>query len=206
MELVLASASPRRLELVRRLGLRPQVCPARLDERALAGEAPGDTVLRLAAAKARQVAAPLAGEPLLVLAADTLVTLDGLALGKPADARAAAEMLRRLRGRDHEVLTGVRLVRCDTGAELGERTATVVRFRDFSDATLAAYAACGEPLDKAGGYAIQGRGARLVDGVDGSWFNVVGLPVERMHRWWAALGLDLDEALNGDYAEPACSS
>jgi septum formation protein len=131
-----------------------------------------------------------------VLAADTEVVLDGRVLGKPADAAQASRMLRDLRGREHEVLTGVRLVRTDDGRAAGGVEVTRVRFGDCDDVLIEAYVRTGEPFDKAGAYAIQGRGVLLTAGIDGSWSNVVGLPVERLPGWFAAIGVALGDLVD----------
>jgi septum formation protein len=183
--LYLASASPRRLELLRSIGLDPLVRPVGVDERAKPGESPTALVTRLAEAKARAAHREL--EPSaragLVLGVDTTVVLDGLCLGKPARAEEAEAMLRRLRGRTHEVVTGVCLLRTDDGAAVVDFETTRVRFREYDDTTIRAYVASGEPLDKAGAYGIQGGGARLAAAIEGSWSNVVGLPLERLPGW-----------------------
>jgi septum formation protein len=196
--LVLASASPRRRELLESWGIVPCIAPSHVEERSRPGEDPRSLVLRLAEAKARAVAAAMipSGAPSVVLAADTEVVLDGMALGKPHDPAAAAAMLGRLRGREHDVLTGVFLLRTDDGRAACGIDATRVRLRDFDDAELQAYVDTGEPMDKAGAYAIQGHGARLVAAIDGSWSNVVGLPIERLSGWLADIGLGRD-ALGG---------
>lgn len=175
--LILASASPRRRELLSRLGLPFTVRPSDADETPLAGESPRALVLRLARVKARQVARP--GE--LALGADTVVALAGRVLGKPADDTEAAEMLRQLSGREHEVWTGVALVAPGSGGEPARERAgaclTKVTFRTLSAAEIAAYVASGEPHDKAGAYGIQGAAAAFVSGLDGEHSNVVGLPL-----------------------------
>ena len=192
LRLCLASASPRRLELLRAVGLDPVARPANLDELLQPGEAASAHVARLAEEKGRSVASGWAAErPAVILAADTAVVLDGAVLGKPDDRRHAEEMLRRLRGRTHEVLTGVFLIRTDDGRTVGDVESTRVTFRDYDDATIRAYVAGGEPADKAGAYGIQGLGALLSLGIEGSWSNVVGLPLERLHDWFAGIGLDL---------------
>lgn len=162
-----------------------------VDETPLPGEPPGAHVRRLALAKARAVARGLTpgSGALWVLGADTVVVLDGEILGKPRGARDAEGMLSRLAGRTHEVLTGVALVPVAGGRA---RTAVVrsrVAMKPFDAATIRRYVAGGEPLDKAGSYAVQGRGRRLVAGVSGSLTNVVGLPVERLARLLAACGV-----------------
>jgi septum formation protein len=132
-------------------------------------------VARLALRKARAVAAR--HRTGLVLGADTIVVIDGEALGKPAGPADAASMLRRLRGRTHEVMTGVAVVDAATAREAAETVSSRVRMRSYSDAEIDAYVATGEPLDKAGAYAVQGAGGALVEAVEGSWSNVVGLPL-----------------------------
>ena len=193
--LYLASASPRRLTLLRGLGLSPRVVPARLLETTRSGEPPERMVLRLARSKALAIAAGLrdSGRPAVVLGADTAVVLDGQALGKPRDTLDAAAMLRRLSGRSHEVLTGVALVRLDEQRESGGVERTRVGFRQYDEETIREYVATGEPLDKAGAYGIQGAGARLAANLEGSWSNVVGLPLERLDGWFAEIGLPLTE-------------
>jgi len=182
--LVLASASPRRRELLAGLGLSFEIDVPDVDETPLADEAPESMVLRLACAKAHAVAvrrrrvgpsgaAASVDAPPLVIAADTTVVLDGESLGKPRDVEEAAAFVTRLSGRDHWVHTGHAL-------RLGEREARVlrstrVRFRPLDAAEIADYAATGEGLDKAGGYAIQGLGATLIDAIDGCYGAVVGL-------------------------------
>lgn len=187
--MILASQSPRRIELMREAGFDVRVIPADVDETPRAGEPPFELVERLAATKAEAVAAESAEPGELVLAADTIVAIDGEALGKPADETDARAMLRRLSGRTHQVATGVCLLRaaCE-GSEPGspERPATRdvftvvtdVTFYDLADAEIDAYVATGEPADKAGAYGIQGTGGRLlVRGINGDFYNVVGLPI-----------------------------
>jgi septum formation protein len=193
--LILASASPRRLALLGELGLTPSVHPAEVDERELGGEAPERHVLRLAEAKCRSIARLVSGSerPCLVIAADTAVIIDGRILGKPRDAGEAMEMLRLLSGKSHDVLTGVSITKTDDGGSAGGVVRTVVKFRDYDDLTIREYIATGEPLDKAGAYAIQGAGGRLAESVTGSWSNVVGLPLESIPHWLGELGLDIDQ-------------
>lgn len=142
---------------------------------------PAEAITAVALAKARAVAARLVpGDPPVVLGADTEVVLDGRLLGKPADAADAARMLRELRGRTHEVITGVAVIAA--GREETAAVVTRVRMRACADEEIAAYVATGEPLDKAGAYAVQGEGARLVERVDGCFTNVVGLPTTTTRR------------------------
>jgi septum formation protein len=191
-QLILASASPRRLALLREIGLDPLVAPVDVEERRLPGEPPDRYVLRLSEEKCRLAADSREHDspPALILAADTAVVVDGRILGKPRDSRQAEEMLRLLRGRSHEVMTGVHVLRTDDGRHAGGVEVTVVRFREYDEQAIRAYVATGEPLDKAGAYGIQGGGAAFAAGMEGSWSNVVGLPVERLPQWIAALGID----------------
>jgi septum formation protein len=184
--LVLASASPRRARILRDLGVSFRVLPSQEDESLRPGEDGAAAVERLARAKALAVAA---GETLPVLAADTEVLCDGHILGKPADERDALAMLRRLQGRAHEVVTGVCVVSGGVARSGVERS--VVRFAPMSEGELAWYAATGEPLDKAGGYHVDGKGALFIETVEGSPSNVAGLPVRLVLRLAREAGLDL---------------
>jgi nucleoside triphosphate pyrophosphatase len=189
LNLVLASASPRRRELLAGLGLRFTVRPADVDETPRDGEDPGAYVLRLAQEKAAAVALPENTQE-LVLAADTTVVIDGEILGKPLDEEDARRMLRRLSGREHEVLTGLAL--CEAGGrEASAMETSRVRMAALSEDEIAWYAATREPLDKAGAYAIQGLGSLFVEAVAGNYSNVVGLPIPAVYRLFAALGVDL---------------
>jgi septum formation protein len=187
VELILASASPRRRELLAGLGLRFTVRAAGVDETPRPGEAPAAYVLRLAREKAAAVAGP---NPELVLAADTSVVVDGEILGKPEDEEDTRRMLRRLSGREHEVLTGVALLESG-GSEAFHVEISCVRMAALSEDEIAWYAATGEPRDKAGAYAVQGLGALFVETVRGNYSNVVGLPIPAVYRLFAALGYDL---------------
>lgn len=173
MGLILASASLRRAELLRAAGIAFEIVPAEIDERPLNGEAPAAYVERLAREKARAISSR--DSEAEVLAADTTVVIDGLILGKPVDDAEAREMLARLSGRTHEVLTGVALIR--DGRMVSAVETTRVRFAPMSDADIDWYIASGEPRGKAGAYAIQGLASRFVDWIEGSYSNVVGLPV-----------------------------
>ena len=179
--LVLASQSPRRRELLEQLGIPLVIRPAHADEAVLPGEAPRDYVLRVAREKARAVEGVSSGaearEDAIVLGADTAVVLRGEVLGKPLDAEDARRMLRALSGTVHEVLTAVCVRRGALGVELDAVVSTEVRFSPLSAAAIDWYVATGEPLDKAGAYAIQGAGGAFVVRVDGSVSNVVGLPL-----------------------------
>jgi septum formation protein len=170
--LLLASASPRRKELLGHLGLPFEVAAPDLDEAVHAGEAPQAYVERLARAKAQA----LAREGVFVLAADTSVVVDGEILGKPgADAGLGAAMLRRLQGREHQVLSGVAVA--SGGSVLARVVASRVELRPLGEAEIAWYVATGEGRDKAGGYAVQGRASLFIRAVQGSTTNVIGLPL-----------------------------
>ena len=178
--LILASAAPRRRELLAQAGFTFQVHPAQIPEDPRPNEDPIAYVARLAREKAQTVFAQLAARPevasdLAVLGADTTVTLDDQILGKPSDPADAARILRLLSGRTHHVITGVALVTATSTVEAAEVTA--VRFLTLSDEEIAAYVATGEPMDKAGAYAIQGRAIRWIPRIEGCYSNVVGLPV-----------------------------
>jgi septum formation protein len=177
--LLLASASPRRHELLRRAGVAFEVRPADVDERACAGEAPRDYASRLAREKALAVAARTGAEPpRYVLGADTVVVHAGRIYGKPADAEDAVRILGELLGHTHCVLTAIALVRSDGGAPRELCVESRVHLRAASAPEIRAYVAGGEPLDKAGAYALQGEAARFVVGVEGSRSNVIGLPLD----------------------------
>ena len=187
LPLVLASGSPRRRELLSRLGLEPEVVPADIDEAPLPDEAPPLHALRIARAKAEAAAARRPRAP--VLAADTIVVLDGEILGKPHHRGEARDMLRRLSGRSHLVITAV-------AVRFGRREATVVEqarvtFQTVSEPLLDWYLATGEADDKAGAYAVQGRGALLVERVEGNVQAVVGLPLAPLPDLFARVGLRL---------------
>ena len=176
--LVLASASPRRAELLRTAGIRFEVVTADIDERQLDEEDAETYVRRLAAAKAARVAGTCPGRA--VLGADTTVVVDGEVLGKPRDAADARRMLRLLADRTHEVLTAVALFAPGGACVDAPVVRTSVTFRPLGDEEIAAYVATGEPADKAGAYAIQGGAAGFVSAVQGSHSNVIGLPVEEV--------------------------
>lgn len=173
--LILASASPRRRELLAQAGFVFEVRPAHVPEDPRAGEDPIAYVTRLAREKAQAVYKEIGDAEAVVLGADTTVVLDDEILGKPEDAADAARMLRRLSGRSHRVMTGIAVVTADQAQVAAEVTA--VRFLTLSDEEIAAYVATGEPMDKAGAYAIQGRAARWIPRIEGDYFNVVGLPL-----------------------------
>ncbi|MEO5343412.1 MAG: Maf family nucleotide pyrophosphatase [Gammaproteobacteria bacterium SHHR-1] len=173
--LYLASASPRRAELLRQIGVSFQPYPAHIDETPRLSESATDFVLRMAQEKAQAAQARLRDPQARVLGADTDVILDGEILGKPADQAQAAAMLRRLSGRSHEVLSGVALA--DAKGLDWRLSRSRVWFRALSEAEITAYWASGEPLGKAGGYAIQGLGAVFIERLEGSYSGVMGLPL-----------------------------
>jgi septum formation protein len=187
--LVLASSSPRRAQLLGRLGLTPEIRPAHLDETPLTDETPAALVVRLATAKAAAAAvAEAAAADEVVLAADTEVVLDGRTLGKPADRREAAAMLTALSGRSHAVMTGIAVQRGEH--RVHDVVSTTVAFRRLTDAEIAWYLDTGEPEGKAGAYALQGAGAVLVERVNGSDTNVIGLPLAETVALLRQVGLD----------------
>ena len=183
MKLVLASASPRRRELIERLGLAFEVLPADVDETPRRGEAPESLARRLAEDKASAIAH--VRPDALVVGSDTIVVIDGEILNKPADDDDAVRMLLRLQGREHRVETGIAVVAPPQPGGKAARVASSVvgvdvRFRAFDADYARAYVATREPLDKAGAYGIQGYGSALVERIDGDYFAVMGLPVARM--------------------------
>ncbi|HEX8453578.1 MAG TPA: Maf family protein [Longimicrobium sp.] len=182
--IVLASQSPRRAELIGRLGLVFDTIPADLDESYRDGETPPEHAERLARDKAQHVAA--AHPDALVVGSDTIVVVDGDVLGKPRDTAQAVEMLTRLAGREHEVCTGIAVVqggRVESGLERVR-----VRFRALDRRACEEYVATGEPMDKAGAYGIQGFGSALVEGIEGDYFSVMGLPVVHMLKLFERFG------------------
>lgn len=176
--LILASSSPRRADLLQAAGIPFRACPVSVDEAVPRLEPPGDHVRRLAREKAE--AARVAYPEDVVLGADTIVLVGGEILGKPRDTADAVRMLRVLSGREHEVLTGVAIVA--TRGSAVEVARTRVWFNPLSENEIAEYVASGEPMDKAGGYGIQGMGSRFIDRIQGSYANVVGLPVALVYR------------------------
>jgi len=187
MRIVLASASPRRAEILRQAGIAFEALPTRVDESRRTGESPAELVLRLAEAKA-QAAADRLSPPAIVVGADTEVVVDGRVLGKPASAEKARAMLRQLSGRTHEVITGLAILRLPGSALKRAHEVTRVTFASLTEQEIEEYVASTEPFDKAGAYAIQGRGGRFVTRVEGCYFNVVGLPLARLFRILKELG------------------
>ncbi len=186
MKVILASASPRRRDLLGTICRDFEVVPSEIEETLEGGPTP-HAVAALALSKARAVAARVGDG--VVVGADTVVVLDGLALGKPAGPAEARSMLRRLRGRTHEVITGVAVVDARRGRHAVRAVVSRVLMADYPDATIDGYVASGAPLDKAGAYAIQDLGGALVAGLEGSYTNVVGLPVEETRELLEEFGV-----------------
>ncbi len=189
MNIVLASASPRRRELLAMLGVKDfKVIPAVSEEAPTRGMTAYDAVCSLSFAKAAEVSKLCAVRD-VIIAADTVVALDGSILGKPRDEADAFHMLSRLSGRIHRVYTGVTVMQGETVITDYERTC--VRFRDLTQREIKAYIATGEPMDKAGSYGAQGIGSLFVEGIEGDFFNVMGLPLCRLSKMLEKLGVSL---------------
>jgi len=191
MKLILASSSSRRAEVLRDACFAFEICaPLCVDERVLPGESARDMVARLAEDKARAAAKQLAGGGgnCVVVGADTSIELDGEIFGKPRDAAHAREMLAALSGRTHHVLTGIFLLRLPDGSARAAVETTFVTFAPLTRAEIDAYVASGEPMDKAGAYAIQGMAGRYISRIEGCYFNVVGLSLVRLHSLLRELG------------------
>ena len=186
MKVILASASPRRQALLLQIGITPLICPADFAEGSGTASQAQEVALHNASGKCAAVAAKM-GDELPVIAADTIVVIDNVILGKPQDAAAAKAMLQRLSGRTHQVMTGV-AVRYK-GQQLSKVCVTDVSFRQLTAEEIDAYIATGEPMDKAGAYGIQGRGAVLVEKINGCYNNVVGLPLSLLYLMMQRLGV-----------------
>lgn len=203
-QIILASASPRRKELLEQMGLTFEICPARGEEQ-ITSEIPEEVVQDLARQKAEEVAAGLLGfgeahrelvtpQDLMVIAADTVVACEGRILGKPSDVEDAATMLRLLSGRTHKVCTGVAVVLVDKERRTGETVfceTTEVEVCPLSEEDIECYIATGEPMDKAGAYGIQGRFAVHVRGIRGDYNNVVGFPISAFYQRMKEIGIEL---------------
>ena len=187
--IILASNSPRRKELLRQVGVSFTVDPADVDERPLPGERPEDYAVRVALDKARVAAARSKNG--VIIAADTIVVVDDTILGKPADRNDAERMLTVLSNRVHRVITGLAVIDAASGKTMTNSAVTSVWFRDLSQQEIQSYLAGGEPLDKAGAYGIQGKGALLVKKIEGCYFNVVGLPLSLMGELLRKFGISL---------------
>ena len=192
MKLILASASPRRAEILRDAGIAFTVLSSAVDETPYSNESPVDLVQRLADAKADLVAARAIG-PAIVIAADTVVVLDGHILGKPRSSDDAHNMLTKLSGRTHSVITGVAIVRLPDAERRHFVESTLVHFAPLSSEEISRYLATAEPHDKAGAYGIQGRAGRYIPRIEGCYFNVVGLPLSRLLASLHELGWSEEE-------------
>ncbi|ADP83149.1 Maf family protein [Pseudofrankia inefficax] len=187
--IVLASGSPRRRELLAAMGIPFEVLTSDVDETVAGHDGPADFALQLARRKAQAVAGRVTDA--LVIGGDTVVELDGTIFGKPADEAAAFATLGRLSGRAHRVVTGLAVLDTATGVLRQEAATSTVRMRAFADDEIRAYVASGEPFDKAGAYAVQGLGGRLVAAVDGDLDNVIGLPTRTLRRLLAGFGVEV---------------
>lgn len=204
-KVVLASASPRRRELMHQIGVDPVICPSHIEEK-LTSEVPEEAVVELSSQKAEDVAAHVSAGT-LVIGADTVVSVDGMILGKPADHEEACSMIRKLQGRTHEVYTGVTLIYKEENGYRGSSFAekTVVKVYPMTEEEIRRYGKSQEPMDKAGAYGIQGAFAAYVEGIHGDYNNVVGLPVGRVYQEWKRLmednGEDREDERNMEAAE-----
>ncbi|MFL6214261.1 MAG: Maf family protein [Blastocatellia bacterium] len=184
--IILASSSPRRADLLRAIGVEFEIVPSQVQERPHPDEAPADYITRLARAKAISIARQR--ERGLVIGADTIVVLDGKILEKPVDADEAGRMLWSLSARWHAVMTGVALYDVATRQEVADYDKTLVRFGQLSEQEILWYVKSGEPMDKAGGYGIQGLASLFIEEIAGNYFNVVGLPLPLVYRLARRLG------------------
>jgi septum formation protein len=189
INIILASDSPRRKELLRQIGIIFKSYPAQIDESALPGETPEVYAVRVASDKATVASRRI--KKGIVIAADTIVVINDRILGKPADEEDAKRMLSMLSGRMHRVITGIAVLDAATGKMVTRTAVTKVWFRILSDKEIKSYVSSGEPLDKAGSYGIQERGALLVERIDGCYFNVVGLPVSLLAEMLKAFDINL---------------
>lgn len=189
MSIVLASGSPRRKELLQMLGVSDMIiCPAVGEENADDKLSPEETVCALSRAKAEEVGAKFSPDD-VIIAADTIVWCDGKIFGKPHSERQAEDMLAALSGKTHEVYTGVTVIKGEK--TISEAECTRVRFRPLDKAEIAAYIASGEPMDKAGAYGIQGKASLFAEGIEGDYFNVMGLPLCRLGQMLKTIGVRL---------------
>ncbi|MEW2632264.1 nucleoside triphosphate pyrophosphatase [Streptomyces sp. NPDC048389] len=191
--LVLASASPARLNLLRQAGLAPEVIVSGVDEDALTAPTPSELALVLAEAKAAAVAARPEAAGALLIGCDSVLELDGEALGKPADAEEATARWKAMRGRAGVLRTGHCVVDTVTGRRASATASTTVRFGEPTDAEIAAYVASGEPLHVAGAFTLDGRSAPFIDGIDGDAGNVIGLSLPLLRRLLAELGFSITD-------------
>jgi septum formation protein len=195
VKIILASSSPRRAEILRDAGIAFEILPTQIDETALPSETARAMVARLAEAKARAAAAQMdaGSRECIIVGADTTVELDGEILGKPRDSAHSREILAKLSGRTHHVLTGIFLLRLPDNATRAAVENSAVTFARLSEEEIDTYAATGEPLGKAGAYAIQGLAGRYIPRIEGCYFNVVGLPLARLYALLRELGWREDD-------------
>jgi septum formation protein len=190
-KIILASASPRRAELLYQIGVKFELVPSQIEERPHPDEAPPDYITRIARAKVIAVARQ--HDSGLIIGADTVVVLDGRLLGKPVDNHEAKSMLKQLSGRWHAVMTGVALYDVESRHEVADYEKTLVKFAQLTDREIDWYVHTGEPKDKAGAYGIQGLGGLFVDEIAGNYYNVVGLPIPLVYRLARRLGYSFVE-------------
>ena len=189
-KLILASGSPRRKEILRGLGLKFDIMPSHIEEKVIEGISPENLAVSLALQKAEEVAGKLE-YPALVIGADTIVVLKGQIMGKPEGNQQAFEMLKKLTGKTHTVITGIAMVERVSGICLADFQTTTVKMKAVTSERLWKYVRTGEPLDKAGGYAVQGKASIFVEKIDGCFFNVMGLPVTKLDEMLSSFGIDL---------------
>lgn len=195
-DLILASASPQRKKLLYQIGIKARIEPSQIDEDIDMGlMLPEEWVCKIALAKAKAVASRLMQG--LILGVDTIVVLQGEILGKPNTEEKAKEMLKKLRGTTQQVITGLALLDAKTGRNMTDKVITDVTMKNISDAQIAGYVVTGEPLNKAGGLAIEGLGAKFITNISGCYFNVVGLPLARLVDMLAEFNYKLDEETEG---------
>jgi septum formation protein len=189
-KIVLASSSPRRELLLKQIGLDFIVYPSNIDEKILSEKiSPKEFVLKIALEKARRVANIF--NEAIIISADTIVVLDGIILGKPKDREDAINMLKRLRGKIHQVFTGIVVWETPTNKYLVRVVKSLVKMRDYSLEEIVNYVNTGEPFDKAGAYGIQGKGALLVEKIEGDYYNIVGLPLASLNLLLKKFGIKL---------------
>ena len=189
IDVILASNSPRRRELLHQIGIQFKVCPTQTDERVLTNEKPETYVVRVASDKV--AVASQSVKKGIVIAADTIVVIDNAILGKPVDKRDAERMISTLQGKIHQVMTGLAVMSAGSKKMLTGLSITKVWFRALAETDIHSYVETGEPLDKAGAYGIQGIGALLVDKIEGCYFNVVGLPISLLGEMLRSFDIDL---------------
>jgi septum formation protein len=195
--LVLASGSPRRQEILEQLGLEFEVMVSHAYEAFPEGCPPEKAAMAVALQKTRYVV-QRTGFPAIVIGADTIVVLDGEVMGKPLDAGQAFQMINALAGKEHTVITGLAVVDTESGEERTDYQSTLVRMKEIPPDRIKKYVATGEPFDKAGAYAVQGKASVFVEGINGCFFNVVGLPVGKLDSMLRSVGVDLFEFIKSD--------